>query len=614
VFNNNKAYAGGAIFVADMTTSITSSNFTENSVLGPGSQGYVASGGAVYARGSGRLDVTNSNFINNSASGAGAAGGAIRIDVTQRYLDPETITGCTFTDNTAEDEGNAILNTGYASLTGNTIKESVAADDAAIYNTAGSWIALSQNTIECENGIETAGSVYCPGFKVIVNDNIKYIEAEYYDTVHIDMKFVDDNNNTIRVNGTGKTIRFGYSTMDYIRLSYNETSSLFEGDYIVKSKGNFGITYLDDLKQFFPYAAASDGRNLLYINATKIDPTLEVKYENVSQPDGVVINITLTGKEGAPAISTSNTYKFLVTVNDEPHTVQITRGVGNLTISELPVGKYVINASWGGNIQYNGVEQLYDLLVTPMKGTYSDLQYQIDNTQENGVMDLKYDFAFNEGYDDATEFANGILIDKNITVNGNGFAVDADKKFRILNIADGIAVTINNLTFKNGFASQGAAIYTAADSLTIHASNFIGNDPDQGGAIYIKEGNVTLDEGSVFENNTADYGGAIFVNYTATLNLKEVSFVNNTANVQGGAIYVENVGSPLNIGGSLIAENTNFTYNNAVNANAQGGAVYLKAYASLNLTNCIFEGNNANGTSTNAKGGAFHKLQVSCIY
>ena len=113
----------------------------------------------------------------------------------------------------------------------------------------------------------------------------------------------------------------------------------------------------------------------------KATPTVEVVYENVTDLDDIVINITVTGKEGAPKISWAATAAtpFKIFVNNETYKVKISNGVGSVTIPNLPAGEYVINASWDGNTRYNGIEpQLYNLLVTPLKGTYTDLQAQID--------------------------------------------------------------------------------------------------------------------------------------------------------------------------------------------------------------------------------------------
>jgi hypothetical protein len=80
----------------------------------------------------------------------------------------------------------------------------------------------------------------------------------------------------------------------------------------------------------------------------------------------------------------------------------------------------------------------------------------------------------------------------------------------------------------------------------INAANFVNSAAgDNGGAIYIGSGSVTINGGS-FDGNTAPHGGAIFVNRGATLNITSSNFTinNNDANFEGGAIY--------NSGGNIV--------------------------------------------------------------
>ena len=63
-----------------------------------------------------------------------------------------------------------------------------------------------------------------------------------------------------------------------------------------------------------------------------------------------------------------------------------------------------------------------------------------------------------------------------------------------------------------------------------------------GGAIYLTSSSLYFTGDSLFINNTARYGGAIYVDSSSSMSFvspANVSFINNTAYLTGGAIYVE---------------------------------------------------------------------------
>ena len=101
--------------------------------------------------------------------------------------------------------------------------------------------------------------------------------------------------------------------------------------------------------------------------------------------------------------------------------------------------------------------EIGNLTVTPLKGTYTDLQYKI-NHAKNGVLDLAYDFAYNETYDGAN-FPDGVIISKDLTINGNEHTIDGCNTYRIFKTYG--TVNLNDIVFKNGRSatSDGGAIY-----------------------------------------------------------------------------------------------------------------------------------------------------------
>ncbi len=226
--------------------------------------------------------------------------------------------------------------------------------------------------------------------------------------------------------------------------------------------------------------------------------------------------------------------------------------------------------------------------------SFSDL-YDLISTNESVIyLNKSYNYFF---ITDAS-FKDGIVIDHNLTIYGNGFTLDGENSVRIFKVlasnvvfrdivfinsnvfGDGGAVWGNstsiNCTFKNNHASYGGALYSGSAINCTFASNYASSS---GGAIC---GGYTIN--SIFTDNVADAcGGAM--NGISAINC---TFKGNTA-MYGGAI---NIGSAIKC-----TFETNY-------ASSWGGAS-----SELSAVNCIFKNNSA------PEGGAISDgLADSCIF
>ncbi|MDR2512335.1 MAG: hypothetical protein LBD01_00805, partial [Puniceicoccales bacterium] len=144
----------------------------------------------------------------------------------------------------------------------------------------------------------------------------------------------------------------------------------------------------------------------------------------------------------------------------------------------------------------------------------------------------------------------------------------------------------------NHASHQGGGLYNDSgtqDFTVSGAARFSGNSAgEEGGAIYVKTGNVSLGA-SDFRGNIAQKGGAAYVESSGSLNFgSEAFFQWNRALSFGGGIYAE-----LGTGGTLTLENVRFYANSAVTG---GGAIYVEApnAGKIIINNAIaFEGNTA---------------------
>ena len=263
-------------------------------------------------------------------------------------------------------------------------------------------------------------------------------------------------------------------------------------------------------------------------------------------------------------------------------------------------------------------------------GSFAALQEKIDNAGDNSTVALPNSYLLENGFEE-----NGISINKNLTIDGNGFTINANHGGRILNIT-GATVTLQNIKFSNGklegmgaaiyskdsnltiincnFSnnhatgdnSQGGAVYFNGDKLTIFNSEFIANAADyDGGAVYLK-GDYGIINASNFTNNRAYFNGAVYMN---SLNgtVEDCIFANNVATNSSGALgWVEkqngtvfysqfiNNTAPLggaiyvNEGNNLTVEASKFIKNNA----SIGGAIYLTGGDGI-IANSTFDMNSA---------------------
>lgn len=200
-----------------------------------------------------------------------------------------------------------------------------------------------------------------------------------------------------------------------------------------------------------------------------------------------------------------------------------------------------------------------------------------------------------------------------ITVEGGGHTISGDKRFRIFDV-DGGDLTINNLTLTEGKADNGGAIRLRAGGLTIYNSSFVSNRSETGGgAIYADGGTVRvtashfaancvtrashvveLDRNSAEATRNVDSDGCLSVTYYWPSPGDMVA----TKEGDGGAISFEN-------GAQASLENASFRNNKATN----GGAIAMLGNESgLTVTGSSFSGNIAK-----ADGGAL-KTESSMIH
>ena len=348
---------------------------------------------------------------------------------------------------------------------------------------------------------------------------------------------------------------------------------------------------------------------------------------NSADVEGGAIDInTVNGNpevsiSGSKFINNSASYGGAI-VNVKDLTVRNTEFVNNAPDT---IFNYV---GFGGNLDL-GIEN------------FTDLQNAIGLV--TGTLTLNQNVVMTD--DEAANFVNGVVINKNIRIDGKGHTIDARDLGRIFSIGEGFTVTLTNATLINGKATKGGAIYNDG-SLTLSDVKLSDNAADSYGGAVFNNGNLVVSD-SVFDSNnivnrgsaSVDYGGAAIYNWKeGTLKVTNSNFTNNIKNYKNGdnlvgaittignatvsgSNFVNNSGrwgGAISATGAELRKNSStLTVSNTIfrdNAALYAGAVYIWG-SNYNIADCVFDNNTAFGkgnmTPNNNNGGALVVSQVS---
>jgi len=550
---HGKADMGGAIFIKyDSNLTINDVTFEKNTAT--------MFGGAIYDDGS-RVNITisNSEFINNTAAwGAGAInavkqGSSLTIDHTDfkfnkaydageggaimvQDLNSFKLDYCNFINNTASDASGAISIT----KSGASEFEAIITNSNFINNTAAGHagaVLIWENPVTIENS------------KFINNTAAGNGGALNIRKATVDIKESDFINNTA---AAGEAI--------YVRANANASieGSTFSGngettDYSIYSLGTLSLSgnTIDNV------VYSSGTINTTYTAFVLANQTI---YTNESS---YILNATLTNEMGNKIYDPNLRF----TVNGEQIADQPAYSNGVYTVT---YGRFTTdNPSYLISVNTTDLDTLIiktGVVVNILRGTFTDLQQRIEAANGNPVV-LDCNFTYNAEFDSAIKTAGGIAIGSDVTINGKGYTICGNDSVRIFNVANGVDLTLNNLTLCHGKA-------------------------DMGGAIFIKyDSNLTIND-VTFEKNTATmFGGAIYDDGSrVNITISNSEFINNTAAWGAGAINAVKQGSSLTI------DHTDFKFNKAYDA-GEGGAIMVQDLNSFKLDYCNFINNTASDAS-----------------
>ena len=218
-------------------------------------------------------------------------------------------------------------------------------------------------------------------------------------------------------------------------------------------------------------------------------------------------------------------------------------------------------------------------------------------------------------------------ITSDMTIEGKGYTINGNNRFRVFYIEEDSTVAIHDLTLTRSMARyKGNRFITAEDDalggaiynkgrLTISDSSFSHNVTDEyGGAVY-NTGDITISSSSFSDNSAFSLGGAIY--NTGDITISDSSFSDNSAE-DGGAI-LNNWGGGITISDSSFSRNAADVYGGAIssktgtvtissssfndNAGEQNGGAIYNWFGKTSISDSSFTGNAADG-----RGGAVYSI------
>ena len=546
--------------------------------------------GRIFSIGEGfTVTLTNATLINGKAD----KGGAIYNDGSL------TLSDVKLSDNVADSYGGAVFNNGELVVSDSVFDSndivnrgsaSVDYGGAAIYNWYDGVLTVSgsnftNNIKNYKNGDCLVGAVATIGDATISDSNFVNNSGRWGGAITTSGALIAGGDvNTLTVSGStfkengglyGAGIFVWGSDFAVSDCVFDKNTAFGKGNMTPNNNNGAAIEVTNTNKAI---AGAITGSNFTN-NKAQYGGAVDICAGNIKITNSKFINNSADVEGGAIDINTKpNLNNPKVTISDSEFVNNSApRGGAICNVHDLTLrNTEFVNNTPNAIFNYVGFGGNLDLGIE----NFTDLQNAIGLV--TGTLTLNQNVVMTD--DEAANFVNGVIINKNIRIDGKGHTIDAKNLGRIFKIDLGVAVTLTNVTLTNGNATVGGAIYNF-DNLDLVYVNFVNNTAKYGGAIMNYGYGLVLDD-STFTNNTAKIGGAIY-NSDDCFVVGNSTFTNNTAKI-GGAIYnygigfvvgnstfvnnsaADGAGAIMNGGRGFVVGNSTFTNNTA----KIGGAIY----------------------------------------
>ena len=539
VFDANRAFQGAAVNVIGSTFKIFGTNFTNNKGVGYGSGN--PNVGALLTWYGCEGAISDCNFINNTADN----GAAYRLGDDNNGVSSASVDSCTFINNTASNQGGAIYEGGKTGKATLDIK----------------------NSIFTNNSAKKEGSAIYSGYTLNIDDDTTFtnnmVYMYYTGTLNIsEIKTFTDLQKAINM------VEGDIHLSSNVTMLASEADNFVNGivvDHLVNLKCDGFTINANNLGRIFNVTSTADKLNIY--NANLINGNADIggaiyNTGSVYAYNTNFINNTAATMGGAVFNNGTLTIQKCIVDNNDitKRTSSDSEDYGGAAIYNwYDSTLFIKNSTISNNLKnYKNGDYVVGAVTSLGKTIISQNSYFVNNSGRWGgaittsgsslpgkkVNELSISdstFSKNGGLYGAGIFIQGskfsitsCVFDSN-TASGKGNMTPNDNNgaaIEVTNTDKAITGTISKSTFTNNKAQYGGAIDICAGTIKITNSKFINNSADvEGGAIDINalNGNpkVTI-SGSKFINNSAPLGGAIL--NIKDLTVKGSTFINNTPN------------------------------------------------------------------------------------
>ena len=656
VFDDNTAeYYGGAISHRSGTLSITDhSSFTGNiaDVYDDGD-----AGGAIDSEGT-SLTVTDTQFTNNKAA-TSANGGAVYVNT------PATFTRDDFSGNMAGYNGGALdISGGPVTISASTFYGNMTGNDSggAIYHNNGDLTIHNSSFVENIAGNEDPGgaiygngnsltitgtefdrnaSPYYDGGAIYINENTSIDTSAFVGNtsyqggggaLYIEggPLTVSVSNSTFAENASqyGGAIRTNGSTVTLTNLTLSNNTATSSGGSVYSSGGGT-VTAKNSI---FAGGSSSNCNTDLTTAGYNIssdatcgmsDTTDRQNMDPKLDPEGPKVASSGPLLDGDPYLSIVATKADSPAVDSGDNNSCSTHDqIGGSRVGEnCDMGAYEYNASTAPSISAGAVFHTPDIVVTrlddPDGGTCSS-GTDCSLRQAVALSTSGQTIGFSSGLTGTLTLGGFISVDHPLTISGPGeklLTLSGGAATNLFSVTANGALSLDHLTIANSqnLTGDAGAIYNLGPVNTSHVTFRNNSASGEGGAIYsdcgVANRNQTFDFTTFEGNHAGETGGAVYVCGNSsdlnTLAVTNGTLVDNFASGSGGAIYANT--TSVSLAGTTLRGNY---------SGSEGGAVYINTTNEpepvLSVTTSSFIGNRADygGAISNGNSSGVH-LSIS---
>ena len=623
-----RATRGAGLFNNGQLT-LNNSVVTGNRIIG--SDSLLTDGGGIANNPGGTLTVNNSQITNNYAYrlGGGIHNEGIAI------VTASVVSGNLVDQNYGGGISNVSPNSSLT-ITSSTISGNESSYGGGV-GLSGGQVVISNSTI---SGNRSSDSIGGGGGGI-------YLSAAYFNSSTLTL-----NNTTVTGNqstgvgsndgGGGILVRGGVVNLNQSLIAGNSADGPGDEIRVVGGTinadgfnllGHSGRTNADAFAGFTPGAsdlvATSDGNT-----PTALASILDT---NLADNGGTTLTHALVA--GSPAVDAAPLSVAFASGDNTDQT-----GANRLQGVRFDIGAVESSFSLTPEVQLNGAQ---GLLVDAINAANSDAAVAVFPAGSGAdVITLLTDVTLssvnnsniligNNG--DLVQADNGLpVITSQITIEGDGFTVGREASapdFRILEVAGGGNLALNNLTIAEGRATRGAGLFNngqlTLNNSVVTGNRIIGSDSlltDGGGIANNPGGTLTVNNSQITNNYAYRLGGGIHNEGIAIVTASVVSG-NLVDQNYGGGISNVSPNSSLTItsstisgnessygggvglsGGQVVISNSTISGNRSSDSiGGGGGGIYLSAAyfnsSTLTLNNTTVTGNQSTGVGSNDGGG-----------